>query len=244
MTVARTADAIAAVLRDQIRDRELQPGDQLPTMDQLMTTYGVARATALRALATLKAEGLAEYRAGRGGGTVVRARSTQRMVRSRGIERDDMGYYSGPTVQHWRSVPGSATTTVDRPAPDDIAELLGIPPGTSVLVRERMNGDPERPELRQLTDSWLHPDIVAALPILRGSTGLGGTYDRIEEWAGRPIAWTEEITAATPSPAEAEALLLPTGVPLLRVLRVSTLGRGKRAAVVEVQDIRMSGELF
>jgi GntR family transcriptional regulator len=158
--------------------------------------------------------------------------------------RDEMGYYSGQNVQHWRRIPGTSTTTATRPAAPDIAELLGVAPGTPVLVRERLNGDPEQQQYRQLTDSWLHPDVVEALPILAGDTGLGGTYDRIEEWAQQPITWTEEITAATPSPAEADALQLPAGVPMLRVLRVSSVGRGKQARVVEVNDNRMSADLF
>lgn len=241
--MASTADAIAAVLRDRIRSGDLQPGDRLPTMDGLTSTYDVNRQTARQALNLLKAEGLVEYRGGRAG-TVVRERPAERMVRSRSIERDDMGYYSGQAVQHWRRLPGTSTVTAIRPVAPDIAALLGVEPGTAVLVRERANGDPEQPTHRQLADSWVHPALVEQLPVLAGDTGLGGMYDRIEEWAQQPISWTEEVTAATPSPTETSALLLPPGVPLLRILRVATIGKGRAVRVLEVQDIRMSGELF
>jgi GntR family transcriptional regulator len=241
--MAQTAEQIAASLRAQIQRGELQPGDRLPSMEQLAQDFSVNRQTARQALNQLKAEGLAESPGGRAG-TVVRRRPTQRVKRSRSIERDHLGYYSGPTVQHWRTIPGLGLAVDTKPVPADIAELLGVQPGTPVLVRERANGDPDQEQYRQLTASWFHPSIVEDVPVLAGDTGLGGSYDRIEEWSEQPLHWEEEVTAATPSPDEAEALLLPPGVPMLRILRIATLGRGKKARVVEVQDIRMSGELF
>lgn len=241
--MARTAEEIAAQLRERVRSGEIQPGDRLPTMDALMTAHGVSRQTARQALNQLKTEGIAEYGGGRSG-TVVRRRPAERMVRSRGMERDNLGYYSGANVQHWRLVEGTQTAVTTEPVPADLAALLGIEPGTPTVVRKRLNGDPDVPAYRQLTDSWLHPEAVEALPILAGSTGLGGIYDRIEEWAEQPIAWEEEITAITPSPDEVAALLLPPGVPLLRVIRTSTVKRERRPLVVEVNDIRMSAELF
>jgi GntR family transcriptional regulator len=239
-----TADGIAADLRRRIESGELQPGDKIPTVEALAEEYGVAGQTPRQAIRLLKAEGLVENRGGRSGNR-VRERGTRRMIRSRSIERDNLGYYSGEDVQHWRTIPGLGLSIDTRPAPADIAELLGVEPGTRTSVRERANGDPERERYRQLTRSWFHPSIVEELPILTGDTGLGGSYDRIEEWAQAPIQWVEEVMAATPNPAEVDALLLPPGVPLLRVLRVASLGRGKKdRRVVEVQDIRMSGELF
>ncbi len=241
--MARTAEEIAASLRDRIQRGELQPGDRLPTMDVIAEEHGVSRQTARQALNLLKAEGLVEYKGGRAG-TVVRERPAARLVRSRGMERDNLGYYSGANVQHWRLVPGTQTEVATEPVPADVAELLGVEAGTPTIVRKRLNGDPDRPEHRQLTDSWLHPAAVAALPILAGSTGLGGIYDRIEEWAEQPIAWEEEVTAVTPNPAEVAALLLPPGVPLLRIIRTSTVKVDGRPLVVEVNDIRMSAEHF
>jgi GntR family transcriptional regulator len=241
--MARTAEEIAAALRGRIQRGELQPGDRLPTMDALADEYDVNRQTARQALNLLKAEGLAEYRGGRAG-TVVRQRPAERMVRGRAVGRDNLGYYSGENVKHWRPVAGTQTEVQTEPAPVDIAAYLGIEAGTPVVVRRRLNGDPDVPVRRQLTDSWLHPDAVAAVPVIAGSSGLGGIYDRLEEWAGRPIAWEEEVTAATPSPDEVAALMLPPGVPLLRIIRTSTIKVGSRALVAEVNDIRMSAELF
>lgn len=241
--MARTAEEIAAELRERINSGELQPGDRLPTMDALADEHGVNRQTARQALNLIKAEGLAQYKGGKAG-TVVREKPAARMVRSRGMERDSLGYYSGANVQHWRRVEGTLTEVGTEPVPADIAGYLGIIPGTAAVVRKRLNGDPGKPTHRQLADSWLHPDAVEAIPVLAGNSGLGGIYDRVEEHYEQPIAWEEEVTAATPSPAEAAALLLPPGVPLLRVIRTSAVKVDGRPLVVEVSDIRMSAELF
>jgi GntR family transcriptional regulator len=72
-------------------------------------------------------------------------------------------------------------------------------------------------------------------------------YDRLEEWAQKPLHWREEISARMPSPEESAALLMPqTGVPLLRAIRITYFaGRGRKPErIAEVQDIRMSSALF
>jgi AcrR family transcriptional regulator len=63
---------VAAVLRDQIANGDLQPGDRVPSTRQLVRDWGVAMATASRALALLRDEGLVITRTG--SGTVVRGR--------------------------------------------------------------------------------------------------------------------------------------------------------------------------
>lgn len=60
---------IAKLLRQRIEQGEWKMGDQLPTLEALMNTYGVARSTLREALAQLEADGL--IRRGRGTGTFV-----------------------------------------------------------------------------------------------------------------------------------------------------------------------------
>jgi GntR family transcriptional regulator len=240
--MAASAENIARDLREQIRTGQLEEGDRLPSVDALMQQYGVAKVTATRAIDALKSQGLVAWIGGRGG-NVVRTRPRRRlMTRHREMHRDSAGYYSGPEVQHWARVAGTDTTVSRQDAADDIAELLGIGAGTECLVRDRVTGDPEQAELRHTTRTWFAPDVADALPILAGNTGLGGCQDRIEEWTGKPLTWSEVVSSHSASPEEAETLLLPAGVPVLRVLRVATIGRSSRVAMVD--DIRMSGELF
>ncbi|GAA1972306.1 GntR family transcriptional regulator [Kitasatospora viridis] len=60
---------IAAELRQRITDGALRPGDKVPSTRQLTKEYGVAMATATKALAALRQEGL--VRSQPGSGTVV-----------------------------------------------------------------------------------------------------------------------------------------------------------------------------
>lgn len=61
---------IAAALREQIAGGQLGPGDRVPSTRALVRDWGVAMATASRALAMLRDEGLVTTRTG--SGTVVR----------------------------------------------------------------------------------------------------------------------------------------------------------------------------
>ncbi|NDU72993.1 GntR family transcriptional regulator [Actinomadura sp. DSM 109109] len=63
--------AIAAEIRSRIESGELRPGDRVPSIRQIAQRWGVAVATATRAAAVLREEGLVEPRVG--AGTVVRA---------------------------------------------------------------------------------------------------------------------------------------------------------------------------
>jgi DNA-binding transcriptional regulator YhcF (GntR family) len=62
---------IAAALRHRITTGALRPGDRVPSTRQVVRDFGVAMATATRALAVLRDEGLVVTRPG--SGTVVRA---------------------------------------------------------------------------------------------------------------------------------------------------------------------------
>jgi GntR family transcriptional regulator len=242
---------IARDLRERIISGEYQPGDALPIMRETAAAYDVSDITVRKAYALLVREGLAETR-GRGGSFVLAHPDRVRLiVRNRRIDRDDLGYYSGPEVQHWRAIPhpnGEKTIVTTAPVPADVAAILGVEAGDVLAVRKRIVGDPDVEEHRQLADSWIAPWVVEEIPALAGDTGPGGMYDRIEEWAGRPLSWREEVSTRIPSPAEAEALKMSsTGAPMLRAVRVTTLpdpGEGEGGRVVEVQDIRMSGAIF
>ncbi|MEV5536470.1 GntR family transcriptional regulator [Saccharopolyspora shandongensis] len=62
---------IVSAIRDRIARGELRPGDRVPSTRSITREWGVAMATATKALAELRREGLVEAR--RGAGTVVSA---------------------------------------------------------------------------------------------------------------------------------------------------------------------------
>lgn len=57
---------VAAFLRGRIESGDLAPGRRLPSIADLVQTYGIARTTAAKALRVLIDEGLAEVSPGMG----------------------------------------------------------------------------------------------------------------------------------------------------------------------------------
>lgn len=234
--MARWQD-IAAVLRAEIQRGEHPPGSVIPSETELQQRFAVSRTTVRRAVAQLTAEGLIEPVRRRG--TVVRERPIRRRVtRSRTVFRDEIGYFFDITAQGWRPV--QPPTVQWGPVPFDVAHVLGVEPGTEVVIRDRIMGDPETGRPTQLAASYLPADLVRELPVLaERDTGHGGIYDRIEEAGHGPLSWREAITARMPTPDEAARLELAPGVPLLRIVRTATSPAGR---VVEVNDTRMDAE--
>jgi len=72
-------------------------------------------------------------------------------------------------------------------------------------------------------------------------TGPGGIYDRLEEMGHGPLRWSESVSARMPTPDEVDALSLPPGVPVLRIVRTTSSPGGR---VLEVNDTRMSAEMY
>ncbi|MBY8889110.1 GntR family transcriptional regulator [Streptomyces sp. PTM05] len=231
---------IAADLRQQISEGRLLPGDKLPMLTELQAKYGAGYQTVRSAINLLEQEGLVI--AVRRRGTIVRERpEKRRIVRSRQVFRDDLGYFFDPTAQPWVAIqqPTIRWGTV----PADLASALDVEVGDEVLIRHRVMGDQESRQAMQLATSYLPGDLVRGTQLAEADTGPGGIYDRLEEMGHRPLRWSESVTACMPSPEEAEALGLPAdiGVPLLRLLRTTTSPTGR---VVEVNDTRMSAERF
>lgn len=93
-------EQVAAALRRAIADGEARPGDRLPPARDLGAVLGVNANTVLRALRTLRDEGLLEFRQGRGvtvtgttpGQTelIAKARELVRFARHLGYRPDEL----------------------------------------------------------------------------------------------------------------------------------------------------------
>lgn len=79
MSATAPYQRIVSAIRAQIASGDLGPGDRVPSIRRLAEEHGVAIATATRAMATLRDEGLVEARVG--AGTVVSARVDRRPTR-------------------------------------------------------------------------------------------------------------------------------------------------------------------
>ena len=92
-------EQVAAEIRRAIAEGEAQPGERLPPARDLAAVLGVNRNTVLRALRTLREEGLLEFRRGRGitvagspsrGVIVAQARNLVRLARKHGYRLDEL----------------------------------------------------------------------------------------------------------------------------------------------------------
>ncbi|SHF13877.1 GntR family transcriptional regulator [Streptoalloteichus hindustanus] len=217
---------IAADLRDAITTGEYPAGSLLPAIPDLMSRYGVARDTVRDAIATLTNEGLVLPR--RGVGTVVRETAPVQL-----------GYSGSRAVARtWQDQAGAGQDEVIsaewEPADPEIAERLGVEPGSRVVHRVRHFA--KGSGIAQITDQWLPEHVVTAVH----ENGAGDLADaahrpdtgadlfRLLADAGHaPVEADETITTRMPDPLEREAMELPPGVPVLVTYRITTDGSGR-----------------
>jgi GntR family transcriptional regulator len=92
-------DQVAGEIRREIAEGEAKPGERLPPARDLAAVLGVNTNTVLRALRTLRDEGLLEFRRGRGitvagtpdrGAVVAQARDLVRLARTHGYRLDEL----------------------------------------------------------------------------------------------------------------------------------------------------------
>ena len=140
---------IAATLRDAITAGRLAPGDRLPSENQLVERYDIARMTARQAIQELRTEGLVGAEHGRGvfvrAAPVVRRLASERFARRHreqgkaafSVEAETTGYtarvdrikvYEAPAPVGDRRADGPRTATPEAPStPDGAAWTLTGP---------------------------------------------------------------------------------------------------------------------
>ncbi len=200
---------IEADLRDRIRTGELAPGAQVETELELMERYGVSRATVRQALGGLIALGALEVR--RGLGTYVSAPRFEHTIGgfysfSREIERH--GIQPGTRVLELRM----------EPAPAEVAEALGVAPGTPTVALRRLRlagSDPLVVETSYLPASRF-PGLEAV------DFSKVRLYDTLlQRYGCRPTHARETFEPVLLTADEAALLDQRRGEPALRVERVA-----------------------
>lgn len=211
---------IAADLRRAIRSGEYRPGHQLPSGSVLMARYGVARQTVQNAIDLLRVEGLVVGRSG-AGWFVRQPPVVQRLARSR-LSRDERSAGRGAFVTDatdggWTP---SVQVTVRRESADErTAAELHIAVGDEIIVRDRVMSADDQPV--QLATSRLPRTLTAGTAIEEQNTGPGGIYARLEEAGHQLHHFVERVTSRLASDAEASALQLPPGSPVLAISRTA-----------------------
>ena len=118
------------ILRAKMRDGTWRPGEQLPSEADLCATYGVSRTVIRQALQDLIHEGLIKRRKGKGSFVSAPKISEQ-------LAQKLTGFYQDMVEQGLQPVTRVLTQAVI-PAKDEVAQWLGIRPGTPVTEVVRL----------------------------------------------------------------------------------------------------------
>ncbi len=223
---------IADELRDQILNEQLAPGARLPSEHSLMQTYDASRQTIRKAIAELKTEGLLDAEQGRG----VFIRSRAPILRSANDLLTRERWSDGGGALLGSDVAGAelrSEVKVDQvPASVEIAARLGLREGASVLVRrERRFADDQTIELATtyLSGSFARGVRLKSLD----DADIVGLYARLEESGHRLERFTEHVASRMPRPAEARALDLGPGTPVVLITRTAWTAEGRPVATTD-----------
>lgn len=200
---------IANHYRAAILAGELEPGTRLPSITELAEQWHVARATAANAIGRLQVE-RAVYTSPQG--TFVS--SDDRITRTPGDR------LRGPLPT--RIASGETVTLNDASivlAPNYVAEVLGIEPGSSVIRREEITTLRSRP--RMLAVDWIPTGHVMAASQLLSDPTPEGPAHLIETVTGQRVSHAQDHLEGRAADArEAAALKLPVGSPILAGVHV------------------------
>lgn len=230
---------VAADLRAKITSEQYAPGAQLPSERELVEAYGVSRPTIRDAVSVLRAEGIVVAEHGKG--VFVRPPAAiHRLARSRlskeARDRNQGAFLADAAARGF--TPSTSVKVRFEEADDRTAEYLGIEPGDEVTVRDRVmraNG-----LVVQLAVSRLPRELTRDTAIEQVDTGAGGTYARLEDTGRTILRFVEHVGARMPTPEEAAALQLRSGVPVVAVTRVA---HGEDRAL-EVNDMVLPADRY
>ncbi len=212
---------IAAHFRRQIESGELQPGDRLPTLREVMQAHEVAQQTASRAYKVLRSEGLTS--ATTGGGTVVAQQGSNNIA-----ARVRQFAATGRALTEGESSRILEIGTVG--ADDTVATRLEIEPGTPVHVRRRVVSRGGVPV--HLSSSYYPAYVIEAVPELTEPVSTGGSRELAAQRLGAGQERVlEEVTSRLATDPEKDALGLTGSVIVTQVVRTVFLTDGRTVEV-------------
>lgn len=198
---------IADDIRQQIRTGVLRDGQLVLSTRKIADEYHVAIATATKALAALQAEGY--VRGVPGTGTVVCAgETTHNTDRDRILAIRRTGRIYPPNERAVISAAGLV------PAPDMVADALGLPHGAEVIRRQRVTLRDDVPVSASV--SWMPGDLATAAPLLLTTERIRtGTIGYVEQVTGRVVtSGLDQHSARAATAQDAADLGVPEGSPV------------------------------
>jgi GntR family transcriptional regulator len=201
-------------LTDRIESGGLAAGERLPPERDLADALSVSRMTVRQALASLAARGLVERGVGRG-----------TFVRKVGKVEHDLTRVAGFTAEVERQGLQAGARILEArqwPAPDHVADALGLEPGAPVIRLERVRLGGDRP--MTLEDTWVP---AARFPGLLEQDLSGSLYTLMRErYDLAPVSATERLEPVVARSYEAGALGVEEGSPLMLVERIAYAADG------------------
>lgn len=235
---------LADDLRIKIEKGDLKPGDELPTIED-HKRVGYSTNVVREAYTLLKAQGL--ITGGRGRPARVRV-PVRRIVRSsdRHQEEKDLVRRSEEERRGSGAAETDLGTTLDQlqfsaayeeiPADAALATAFRVDTGTMLLRRVYETVDPATHVRQSWSVSYLPLDLISANPDLLDSVNEpwpGGTQHQLYTVGVEVAEVVDEVAASMPTTVDLKLWGMETGVPLLKVRRISIDTTGR---VVEISD--------
>ena len=200
---------VADALRQDVQQGRYEPGDQLPSERDLRERFSVSTNTIRAAIVQLRAEGLVLSHQGRGV-FVLEPPSALRRLDTDIVTAE--GFYS--MLDRTGNRPATVTTVDRGPATEEVADWLGIPAGTEVVIRDRVLRAEGGPPVG-LATSYFPVWVVEAAPNL-ADPDVSGLPKWLREAFG-PTYSTDEVDARLITDDEAERLEAAPGSAVLIV---------------------------
>jgi DNA-binding GntR family transcriptional regulator len=197
---------VARQIEAAIERGDLRPGQRLDNEVDLSVRFGLSRPTMRKAIEELVAKGLLVRK--RGVGTQVVHGQLKRSVELSSLYDDLAKSEQQPSTR--------VVSLCTEPAPDDVAEALGLSPGTAVVAIERLRF--ARDEPLAIMHNWLPADLGELNARTLSERGL---YEVLRSFGVHLRIANQRIGATVASASDAKLLGVRKGAALLTMQRTA-----------------------
>lgn len=204
-----------ALLKESIVEKELKPGDMLPSENELCQIYSVSRTVVRSALQNLEGEGLIRRRKGKG--SIVTGPKI-----SEGLAEKLTGFYQD-MADRGLSTRTKVLKREETPCPDQIALRLSIAPQTPMIMIHRLRYVESEPIA--LVTSFLPLQICPTL--MDVDLTDRSLYEFLERTYGLMIMSANRVLESSSADEQQAGLLgIEPGDPLMKLESISYLEDG------------------
>jgi GntR family transcriptional regulator len=227
---------VADELRRQIVTGILKPGDQIPSETELMKQFGVGKNTVRAAMVVLRSNQLVRTEPREGTFVADPSEAPMPWRATRAYSSELRAAYPMLSVFDQELAElgrvGSETLTVEElaSAPAEVAELLGIGDGEAVVLRHRVQEPPA------IVDSWCILSDVEGTEVVSKERITRGLTQALKELGLESVRRIDKVTAGPCTQPEADALRIPAGSTVLRIV-ATELAKDGRPVEVRVRTL-------